>query len=199
MTRIDHLDLKIVYELSKNGRASISELADATGVTRQTIATRLKKLYDEEVIRVAGGLNLVKLGYDMATVGLEVRGEEVEGELMKLMQCCPRVHTIFRAQGKEELKVSMWGESRTSIDSTIESFNDFQGVTVVSTHYLGKPIHGSVSFTMDPKDSTIAPCGKDCSLCLSYSSSECPGCPDTSHYRNPSIKKPARRMRDFWY
>lgn len=199
MARIDHLDLKIVSELSKNGRASVSELAIETGVTRQTIANRLKRLHDDEIIRVVGGLNLVKLGYEMATVGLEVRGEKVGEELMKLMQGCPRVLTIFEADGKENLKVSMWGESPGSIDATVESFNDFQGVTVVSTHYLGKPIHGSVSFTMDPKDITISPCGKDCSKCLSYSNSECPGCPDTSHYRNPEIKKPARRMRNFWY
>ncbi len=199
MARIDHLDLKIVSELSKNGRVSISELANETGVTRQTIANRLKRLHDEEIIRVAGGLNLVKLGYDMATVGLEVRGDEAGGELMKLMQCCPRVLTIFKAQGKEDLQVSMWGESQKSIDATINSFRDFQGVTVVSTHYLGTPIHGSVSITMDPQDSTISPCGKDCSKCLSYANSDCPGCPDTSHYQNPEIKKPAKRMRNFWY
>ncbi len=199
MTRIDHLDLKIVSELRKNGRASISELANETGVTRQTIATRLKRLYDEDYLRVAGGLNLMKLGYEMATVRLEVRSEEMGNEVVKLMQCCPRVLTIFRAQGNEALQVSMWGESHESIDSTIDSFRDFQGVTVVSTHYLGKPIHGSVSFAMEPKDSTVAPCGKDCSRCLSYANSECPGCPDTSNYRNPAIKKPARRMRNFWY
>lgn len=199
MARIDHLDLKIISELSKNGRASISELANETGVTRQTIATRLKRLNDEDYLMVAGGLNLVKLGYEMATVGLEVRSEEAGGELMKLMQCCPRVLTIFRAQGKEDLQVSMWGESQESIDATIDSFRDFQGVTIVTTHYLGKPIHGSVSFTMDPKDSPVAPCGKDCSRCLSYANSECPGCPDTSNYRNPAIKKPAKRMRNFWY
>ena len=199
MTRIDHLDLKIVSELRKNGRASISELANETGVTRQTIATRLKRLYDEDYLRVAGGLNLMKLSYEMATVRLEVRSEEMGNEVVKLMQCCPRVLTIFRAQGNEALQVSMWGESHESIDSTIDSFRDFQGVTVVSTHYLGKPIHGSVSFAMEPKDSTVAPCGKDCSRCLSYANSDCPGCPDTSNYRNPAIKKPARRMRNFWY
>ena len=199
MARIDHLDLKIISELRKNGRASISEMANETGVTRQTIATRLKRLYDEDILRVAGGLNLVKLGYEMATVGLEVRSEEVGDEVVKLMQCCPRVLTIYRSQGKEDLQVSMWGESQKSIDATIESFRDFQGVTVVSTHYLGKPIHGSVSFAMEPKDSTVAPCGKDCSRCLSYANSDCPGCPDTSNYRNPAIKKPARRMRNFWY
>ncbi len=199
MARIDHLDLKIVSELRKNGRASISELANETGVTRQTIATRLKRLYDEDYVKVAGGLNLVKLGYVMATVGLEVRSDEAREEITKLMQVCPRVLTIFKAQGKEDLQLSMWGESHESIDSTIASFRDFQGVNVLSTHYLGKPIHGSVSFTMDPKDSTIAPCGKDCSRCLSYTNSECPGCPDTSHYQNPEIKKPSKRMRNFWY
>ena len=199
MARIDHLDLKIVSELRKNGRASISEIANETGVTRQTIATRLKRLYDEDYLSVAGGLNLVKLGYEMATVGLEVRGEEAGKEITKLMQVCPRVLTIFKGKGKEDLQVSMWGESQSSIDSTIDSFRDFQGVTVANTHYLGKPIHGSVSFTMDPKDSTISPCGKDCSRCLSYANSDCPGCPDTSHYRNPAIKKPAKRMRNFWY
>jgi DNA-binding Lrp family transcriptional regulator len=199
MARIDHLDLKIVSELRKNGRASISELANETGVTRQTIATRLKRLYDEEYVSVAGGLNLVKLGYEMATVGLEVRGEDAGEEITKLMQVCPRVLTIFKAEGKEDLQASMWGETQKAIDSTIDSFRDFQGVTVVSAHYLGKPIHGSVSFSMEPRDSTIAPCGKDCSKCMSFSSSECPGCPDTSHYQNPEIKKPARRMRDFWY
>lgn len=199
MARIDHLDLKIVSELRKNGRASISELANETGVTRQTIATRLKRLYDEDYLRVTGGLNLVKLGYEMATVGLEVRGDEAGEEITKLMQVCPRVLTIFKAQGKENFQVSMWGESKKSIDSTIGSFGDFQGVTVASTHYLGKPIHGTVSFAMDPKDSTVSPCGKDCSRCLSYANSDCPGCPDTSHYRNPAIKKPAKRMRNFWY
>lgn len=199
MARIDHLDLKIVSELRKNGRASISELANETGVTRQTIATRLKRLYDEDYLRVTGGLNLVKLGYEMATVGLEVRGDEAGEEITKLMQVCPRVLTIFKAQGKENFQVSMWGESKKSIDSTIGSFGDFQGVTVASTHYLGKPIHGTVSFAMEPKDSTVSPCGKDCSRCLSYANSDCPGCPDTSHYRNPAIKKPAKRMRNFWY
>jgi DNA-binding Lrp family transcriptional regulator len=199
MSRIDHLDLKIVSELRKNGRASISELANETGVTRQTIATRLKKLHDEDYIRVAGGLNLVKLGYEMATVGLKISSDEAGEEITKLLQVCPRVLTIFKAQGKEDLQASMWGESQKAIASTIDSFRDFQGVTVERTQYLGKPIHGSVSFTMDPRDSTIAPCGKDCSICLSYSTSECPGCPDTSHYRNPEIKKPVKRMRNFWY
>jgi DNA-binding Lrp family transcriptional regulator len=199
MTNIDHLDLKIVSELSRNGRASLSELAKKTGFTRQTIATRLKKLYDEDYVRVAGGLNLLKLGYEMATVELEVSSDEAGEEIMKLMQVCPRVITVFKAQEKEDLKVSMWGESQESIDSTIDSFRDFKGVKVMSAHYLGKPIHGSASFTMDPKDSAIAPCGKDCSRCLSYTSLECPGCPDTSHYQNPEIKKPVRHMRSFWY
>jgi DNA-binding Lrp family transcriptional regulator len=199
MTRIDHLDLKIVSELRKNGRTSISELANETGVTRQTIATRLKKLHDEDYVRVVGGLNLVKLGYEMATVGLEFRNDQAGEQITKLLQVCPRVLTIFKAQGKEDLQVSMWGESQKSIDSTIDSFNDIQGVTVVGTNYLGKPIYGSVSFTMDPRDSAIAPCGKDCSRCLSFANSECPGCPDTSHYKNPEIKKPVKRMRNFWY
>jgi len=47
---VDDLDLKIVFELQENGRATITELADKVGSSRPTVTNRLKRLLDEDIV-----------------------------------------------------------------------------------------------------------------------------------------------------
>jgi len=50
MTKLDDLDLKLIYLLLDNARLSISELAEILGVSRPTVRSRLEKLEKEGVI-----------------------------------------------------------------------------------------------------------------------------------------------------
>jgi Lrp/AsnC family leucine-responsive transcriptional regulator len=49
--KIDEVDKKIISGLSANAEMSHAELADMCGVTRQTVASRIKRLENEGIIR----------------------------------------------------------------------------------------------------------------------------------------------------
>lgn len=51
---LDELDLRILRELRKDGRASISAVAAATHISRANAYTRVNRLIDSEVIRGFG-------------------------------------------------------------------------------------------------------------------------------------------------
>jgi len=63
VSRLDHLDLKIIDELQEDGRVSATDLAKKVKSTRTTVTNRLKRLKDERLISE----------FRMASVGLEVK------------------------------------------------------------------------------------------------------------------------------
>jgi DNA-binding Lrp family transcriptional regulator len=188
MAELDELDLKIVNQLYIDGRLSLTELGEKVGSSRQTVAKRLKQLMDEELIIVKAGLNLIKSGFKIANVGLEVKSDKNREEIEHYLRNCPRVVNIFRTPEKANLHLSVWGEDDQTINSTIESFRDRPNVDVVYTRYLGTPIHGNMIINVESSRNSETPCGMNCSDCHRYNNAWCVGCPASSHYRNPLQK-----------
>jgi len=186
--RLDNLDLKIVYHLQKDGRAPITELTKKVESSRPTVTNRLKQLRDAELVLIRGGLNLRKLGFKMASVGLEVINDEARKEVEQYLRSCPRVLTLFRTPEKANIHVNVWGEDDQTIKSTIESFRDFPNVELIYTHYLGTPIYGDIILNVEPSEESGSPCGKTCSSCYRYINSWCLGCPMTADYKNPLLE-----------
>jgi len=185
--KLDELDLKIILQLHRDGRASLTELANKIGTPRQTVTNRLKQLMDRELVLIRGGLDIKKLGYKIGDVGLEIRGEETRREIEKYLKGCPRILDIFRVPGKANFHIRIWGEEDSTINSTIESFGDVPNVEIIYTHYLGTPVHGNIIIAIDPKDQIEAPCGMVCENCNRYHNALCAGCPVTKYYKNPLL------------
>jgi DNA-binding Lrp family transcriptional regulator len=187
--KIDNLDLEILFHLKNSGRVPLTRLAEKTGASRQTIANRLKRLMDDELVIVKGGFDLRKIGFKMASVGLEVKNEATRQEVEKHLKNCPRVLTIFRTPEKANIHIDVWGEDDQTLNSTIESFRDLENVEIVYNHYLGHLIHGDVIVSVVPNQSNVTPCGRKCSDCYRYNNSWCAGCPITSDYINPLLAR----------
>ena len=186
--KIDKLDLKIIYELQKDGRMSITEISENIGSSRPTVTSRVKQLLDERSVIIQGGLNLTAAGFKMACVGLEVRNEDTRVNVEHMLKSCPRVLNVFRTPEKANIHIAVWGEEDQTINSTIESFRDINDVEIVYTHYLGTPIHGDISIKLAPGHSAETPCGKTCSECHRFKNQWCLGCPITEDYLNPIVK-----------
>ena len=186
--KLDKLDLKILYELQKDGRTSITEIAEKVGSSRPTVTSRVKQLIDERSVIIQGGLNLSAAGYKMACVGLEVRNEDSRKNMEHILKSCPRVLNVFRTPEKANIHIAVWGEEDQTINSTIESFRDIEDVDIVYTHYLGTPIHGDLAIKVFPITSDETPCGKVCSTCHRFEKNWCLGCPITVDYVNPLVK-----------
>ena len=187
-TKLDVLDLKIIDQLQKDGRISITELADKVESSRPTTTNRLKKLLDNDVVMIQGGLNLCKLGYKMACIGLEVTNGKNLNKIEETMKCCPRVINIYRTTDKANMHVTLWGEDDQSVNSTIESYRGIPNVNVVYAHYLGTPIHGNTTINAYPKGRDELPCGKENCNCHRYEAGWCHGCPISNMYKNPILK-----------
>jgi len=183
--KIDELDLRIIYQLQKNGRTSITDLANILGASRPTVTNRLKRLIEGELLIIRGGLNLRKFDLKMANVGLEVKSDEARKEVEHYLKDCPRVLNIFRTPGKANIHLLVWGEDDQTINSTIESFRDLQNVEIVYTRYLGTPIHGDAMVKVELSEDDETPCGKVCSACYRYNNAWCLGCPISTDYKNP--------------
>lgn len=181
--QLDELDLKIIRKLQIDGRASVTELAEAVGSSRPTVTSRLNRLLDSKTVTIKGGLNLRRFGYKVAHVGLEVRTDKTRKEVETFLRSCPRVLNVFRTSEKANLLLSVWGEDDQTINSTIESFGDQRNASVVYAHYLGTPIHGDVIVNVAARESNEAPCGAKCSECRRYQNSWCRGCPSSSDYK----------------
>lgn len=186
--KLDELDLKIIHQLQKDGRVSITDLAKKIESSRPTVTNRLKRLIDKEIVLIQGGLNLKKIGFKIANVGIEVKSDESRKEIEQYLTNCPRVLNIFRTPGKANFHLVVWGEDDHTINSTVESFRDLQHVDIVYTQFLGTPIHGNVIIKVEPSQNGVTPCGKICSTCYRYDNEWCLGCPLTSDYMNPLLK-----------
>jgi DNA-binding Lrp family transcriptional regulator len=160
--KLDLLDLKIVSELQLDSRISITELS-RVGSSRPTVTSRLRRLRDEGIVLINGGLNINKFGFKIVCVGLEVRNDESRSKVEGYLKGCPRVLNIFRTPEKANIHVSAWGEDDQTLNSTIESL-----------------------ITINLEDET--PCGKDCEKCYRYTNDRCLGCPSTAYYKNPLEK-----------
>lgn len=187
-SKLDHLDLKIILQLQKEGRISLSELAVKVKSSRPTVTNRLKRLIDEKLIIIIGGLNLRKFGFKMASVSLEVKKESARKEVETYLKSCPRVLNVFRTPEKANIHLTVWGEDDQTINSTIESFRDFHNVEIIDAQYLGTPIHGDIIINVGPSNSDENPCGMKCFDCPRYEKAWCMGCPASKYYKNPTLK-----------
>lgn len=185
---IDDLDLKIINQLNEDGRVSMTKLAETVEASRPTVTNRLNRLLNEKIALIKGGLNITKIGYKIADIGLEIRSEDTRREVENFLKQCPRVLDIFRTPEKANIHLRLWGEDDQTINSTIESFRDIQNVDIVYTHYLGTPIHGNIVINIEPFKNEETPCGKICKDCYRYDNEWCLGCPLTNDYKDPLLR-----------
>jgi len=76
---MDELDSKIIAMLQEDGRASNAGIARKVGVSEGTVRRRLKRLIQEEYIRVLALLDPGKMGFaSEALIGVQVDPDKVD-------------------------------------------------------------------------------------------------------------------------
>src|SRR5687768_11021508 len=82
---LDELDRKIIAVLAEDGRISNRKIAAALGVTEGTIRGRIKRLEDENCIRLTAVTNISSAGWPrVALIGIHAAHSELESLCQKL-------------------------------------------------------------------------------------------------------------------
>lgn len=92
---IDEIDRRIVAELAKDSTIPMARIAEECGVTRQTVASRIKKLEKDGVIKkYRAAVDLEKLGlhsYFILFLKLDVSDQEKAAEFIRSIKTDPSV------------------------------------------------------------------------------------------------------------
>ena len=84
---MDELDRKLISLLQTNGRASNAQIARQVGVSEGTVRRRLRRLIQEEVIRVVAIPDPEKMGFSTAAlIGLQVEPDKVDDVANRLAE-----------------------------------------------------------------------------------------------------------------
>jgi len=185
LSKLDKTDLMIIKSLTHDARKSATQLSKDVGVSRLTIINRLKKLSEENIMSINAGINIEKLGFRVAIVAVEVRGN-LRQDVERNLSGCPRVLTLLRLEEKANLLILLCGEDQNTLGSTIECLRDLSDVNIVYVHHSRPPIiPQAFSMRIFSQKNDLTPCRRKCSDCLRYQNSQCVGCPAVSEYRGP--------------
>ncbi|MDR0809609.1 MAG: Lrp/AsnC family transcriptional regulator [Gemmobacter sp.] len=134
---MDESDLRLIAELRRDGRASLSELAERLGLGRATVRARMERLAARG--EIAGFTVLTRADVTAAPVrglmmiGIEGRGGE---KIMARLSGIPAVMAVHSTNGKWDLIVELATQTLLELDEVIHRIRDMEGVVTSETNLL---------------------------------------------------------------
>ncbi len=185
---MDDRDRKIESILQRNGKATLSEIAEEVGLSVMGVKKRLDKLEKEKKIKLTALLNTEKLGIITAIIAIEVESAEALENILKKFESCPRIIKFFVTTGGYNLFALIFAEDYYSLESvSLEkcSLRAQPGIRRFEIYPIQEIYYDSyldIKVVAD-KNREFAPCGVFCGDCKRYEVMKCLGCPATKFYR----------------
>jgi len=186
---IDSTGRRLIAKLQENGRATLTELGRALGLSHVGVRARLQRLLESGLIRISAAVNAEKLNMKVVVVFLEVESSKRLNELVQTFKDCPRLVFMSTLIGSHNLLAILVAEDPSTLESMVMgecSLRNQKGVRR-SEIYIGEaviyPVHLPIRLVTERRE--VAPCRMRCDTCDRYQSEKCLACPATLHYRGP--------------
>ncbi len=134
---MDETDHRVIAELRRDGRASLSELAEKLGLSRATVRVRMERLLARG--EIAGFTVLTRGDVTAAPVrglmmiGIEGRGGE---KVMARLTGIPAVIAVHSTNGKWDLIADLATQTLLELDEVIHRIRSIEGVMTSETNLL---------------------------------------------------------------
>jgi len=137
LTMMDEMDLRLLAELRRDGRAALSDLAERLGLSRATVRARMERLTARGEI---AGFTVLTRGdvtsspvRGLMMIGIEGRGGE---KIMARLGGLPQVQAVHSTNGRWDLIVELGTQTLLELDETIHRIRAMEGVTTSETNLL---------------------------------------------------------------
>lgn len=134
MEKVDDLDLKIIKELQRDGRASFRDIADSIKASEGTVYNRVNKLLGGKVIRkFIPDIDYSKLGYDITVlIGLTTEGGKLP-EIERRITESPNVNAVYDVTGEYDAVIVAQFKNREELNDFVKSLLAISGVKRTNT------------------------------------------------------------------
>lgn len=134
MISLDRLDVELLRILSRDARSGTVELSSALRISRNTVASRLRKLEESGLlIGYQPQLDLAKAGVGVqAFIAVEIEQTRLAAVLNGLA-AIPQVLEVHATTGREDLLVRVGSPSHADLQALIEDVIALDGVVHTST------------------------------------------------------------------
>jgi DNA-binding Lrp family transcriptional regulator len=179
---LDEKDRKIISIFERNPDVSQAVIAEQVGLSQPTVGARIQKLKQAGAISAAIGMDLKKVGLQLAKVELTTR-ESIN--VIDHFKQCPYFLNGMIISGKENLCLFFTAEEISTIESIVDRhLRNNPSVSTVNFGIIISPVNEIVMpVKMVTAKTDTLPCGYNCSDCQYYGHNRCLGCPMTSHYK----------------
>ncbi|WP_175453214.1 Lrp/AsnC family transcriptional regulator [Paracoccus tibetensis] len=134
---MDDVDMRLIAELRRDGRASVQMLAQRLGVSRATVRLRLARLQAQGEIL---GFTAITRGdvADAPVRGLMLIGIEGRGgdRIMARLAGMPEVTAVHSTNGRWDLVVDLAAQSLAELDEVLRRIRNLDGVVTSETNLL---------------------------------------------------------------
>jgi DNA-binding Lrp family transcriptional regulator len=134
---MDETDQRLISELRRDGRASLSDLADRLDLSRATVRARMERLAAKGEI---AGFTVLTRGditalpvRGLMMIGIEGRGTE---RIMARLSGLPAVQAVHTTNGKWDLIAEIGTTTLAELDDVLARIRTFDGVTTSETNLL---------------------------------------------------------------
>jgi DNA-binding Lrp family transcriptional regulator len=179
---LDEKDRKIVSLFETNPDVSQVEIAEQVGLSQPTVGARIAKLKQTGVISTVAGMNLMKVGLQMAKVDVTTKDSI---KIINQFKGCPYFLNGYVVSGKENLCMYFIAEDISSVEAIVDkhirsdpAVTDVDlGIVISTVNDLILP----VKLNIEKGEKT--PCGYDCAECEYYTNNRCLGCSASKAYK----------------
>jgi DNA-binding Lrp family transcriptional regulator len=137
MPTLDDTDVRLIAALRRDGRASISDLAQMLKLARATVRSRIERLVASG--EIAGFSVLTRADVTAAPVrgltliSIEGRGTE---RITALLQGLPAVQAIHSTNGRWDLIIDLATDTLQQLDDTLVRIRRIDGITSSETNLI---------------------------------------------------------------
>lgn len=102
----DGLDHRIIHELQADGRAPYAQVGRNLGVSEATVRARVARMVRSDVVKIVASVDAPALGYEVAYVGVRLRGGALDRAL-RALDDIPEVTYVVATAGSFDLIVEV--------------------------------------------------------------------------------------------
>ena len=137
VVKLDKIDRRMVALLQKDGRMPIVTLAKELSISETTARTRLKRLINEEIIKVVAVSNPIKLGFEIiGNIKLDINLKQKDAVIAELKQI-DALNYLALTTGGNDLDLEFIAGSLDEFKSLIfERISQIDGINSVETSLI---------------------------------------------------------------